>query len=99
MLERGIDAVALEAYRRRLRILTEDHYHGRVLRRLCRMGMSMGVIDGIIEQAKTNEDLYAILYHTISGHSYRRISRDLLSMATIWKMSALTLKRVLRPSW
>ena len=34
---------------------------------------------------ETNEDLYAILYHTISGHSYRRISRDLLSMATIWR--------------
>jgi flavin-dependent dehydrogenase len=99
MLERGIDGVALAAYARRLRLLTEDYYHGRVLRRLCRMGMSMGVIDGIIEQAKTNEDLYAILYHTISGHSYRRISRDLLRLATVWKMSALTLRRVLRPSW
>ncbi|HEY6187946.1 MAG TPA: FAD/NAD(P)-binding protein [Pyrinomonadaceae bacterium] len=99
MLERGIDRVALAAYARRLRILTEDHFHGRVLRRLCRMGMSMGVIDGLIEQAKTNEDLYAILYHTISGHSYRRISRDLLRLATVWKMSALTLRRVLRPSW
>ncbi|HEV2912048.1 MAG TPA: FAD/NAD(P)-binding protein [Pyrinomonadaceae bacterium] len=99
MLERGIDGVALTAYARRLRVLTEDYYHGRVLRRLCRMGMSTGVIDGIIEQAKTNEDLYALLYHAISGHSYRRISRDLLSMATIWKMSTLTLKRVLRPTW
>ncbi|HVG34215.1 MAG TPA: FAD-dependent monooxygenase [Pyrinomonadaceae bacterium] len=98
MLERGIDATALEAYARRLRILTEDYYHGRVLRRLCRLGMSLGVIDGIIEQARTNADLYALLYHTISGHSYRRISRDLLSAATVWKMSALTIKRVLRPT-
>ncbi|HEX8140797.1 MAG TPA: FAD/NAD(P)-binding protein [Pyrinomonadaceae bacterium] len=99
MMERGIDGVALEAYARRVRRLTEDHYHGRVLRRLCRIGMNMGVIDGLIEQAKTNEDLYAILYHTISGHSYRRIARDLLRLATVWKMSALTLRRVLRPSW
>jgi hypothetical protein len=99
MLERGLDAVALEAYARRLRVLTEDHYHGRLLRRLCRMGMSTGVMDGVIELAKTNEELYTILYNTISGrHSYRRIARDLLRTALVFKMSALTLKRVLRPA-
>ena len=99
MLERGIDAIALEAYVLRLRILTEDYYHGRLLRRLCRMGMSTGVMDGVIELAKTNEDLYTILYNTISGrHSYRRIAHDLLRTALLWKMSALTLKRVLRPA-
>ena len=99
MIERGIDAVALEAYALRLRILTEDHYHGRLLRRLCRMGMSTGVMDGVIELAKTNEELYTILYNTISGqHSYRRIARDLLRTALVFKMSALTIKRVLRPA-
>lgn len=99
MIERGIDAVALEAYALRLRILTGDHYHGRLLRRLCRMGMSTGVMDGVIELAKTNEELYTILYNTISGrHSYRRIARDLLRTALVLKMSALTLKRVLRPA-
>ncbi|HEX8096800.1 MAG TPA: FAD-dependent monooxygenase, partial [Pyrinomonadaceae bacterium] len=55
MIERGLDAVALEAYAYRLRILTEDYYHGRLLRRLCRTGMSLGVMDGLIELAKTNE--------------------------------------------
>jgi flavin-dependent dehydrogenase len=99
MIERGLDAVALEAYVLRLRILTEDHYHGRLLRRLCRMGMSTGVMDGVIELAKTNEELYTILYNTISGrHSYRRIARDLLRTALVFKMSALTIKRVLRPA-
>jgi flavin-dependent dehydrogenase len=99
MIERGIDGVALEAYARRLRVLTEDHYHGRALRRLCRMGMSTGVMDGVIELARTNKDLYAVLYDTISGqHSYRRIAHDLLRTALVFKMSALTIKRVLRPT-
>ncbi|MGA9997230.1 MAG: NAD(P)/FAD-dependent oxidoreductase, partial [Pyrinomonadaceae bacterium] len=99
MIERGIDGVALEAYAYRLRILTEDHRHGRLLRRLCRTGMTTGVMDGIIELAKTNEDLYEILYNVISGrHSYRRIAHDLLRTALVLKMSALTLKRVLRPA-
>jgi flavin-dependent dehydrogenase len=99
MLERGIDRVALEAYARRLRILTEDHRHGRLLRRLCRMGMTTGVMDGLIELARTNEELYAILYNTLSGrYSYRRIAHDLLRTALLWKMSALTLRRVLRPA-
>ncbi|HEY0404368.1 MAG TPA: FAD-dependent monooxygenase [Pyrinomonadaceae bacterium] len=99
MIERGIDAVALQAYARRLRELTEDHYHGRALRRLCRMAMSTGAMDGVIELAKTNEDLYAILYDTISGQrSYRRIAHDLLRTALVFKMSALTLKRALRPT-
>lgn len=99
MIERGIDRVALEAYARRLRVLTEDHYHGRILRRLCRMGMGVGAMDGVIELARTNEDLYAILYDTISGqHSYRRIAHDLLRTALVFKMSALTIKRVLRPT-
>jgi hypothetical protein len=61
--------------------------------------MSTGVMDGVIELAKTNEELYTILYNTISGrHSYRRIARDLLRTALVFKMSALTLKRVLRPA-
>jgi hypothetical protein len=56
-------------------------------------------MDGVIELARTNEDLYAILYDTISGqHSYRRIAHDLLRTALVFKMSALTLKRVLRPT-
>ncbi|HEX8844936.1 MAG TPA: FAD/NAD(P)-binding protein [Pyrinomonadaceae bacterium] len=99
MMERGIDGVALEAYGLRLRDLTEDHYHGRALRRLCRTGMSMGVMDGVIELAKTNQDLYTILYDTISGqYSYRRIFRDLLRSTLFFKMSALTIKRALRPA-
>ncbi|HEX8707044.1 MAG TPA: FAD/NAD(P)-binding protein [Pyrinomonadaceae bacterium] len=99
MMERGIDGVALEAYGSRLRYLTEDHYHGRALRRLCRMGMSTGVMDGVIEMAKTNQELYTILHDTISGqYSYRRIARDLLRSALVFKMGALTIKRVLRPA-
>jgi flavin-dependent dehydrogenase len=99
MIERGIDGVALQAYARRLRELTEDHYHGRALRRLCRMGMSTGAMDGVIELARTNEDLYAILYDTISGQrSYRRIARDLLRTALVFKMSATAIKRALRPA-
>lgn len=98
MLERGIDAEALESYARRLRILTDDHLHGRVLRRLCRTGMEFGMIDGLIEMAKTNRDLYAILYDIISGrHSYRRITHEFLRLALLWKVSALALRRVLRP--
>ena len=98
MLERGIDAVALDSYARRLHTITDDHLHGRALRRLCRMGMNMGVMDGLIELAKTNADLYTILYEIISGrHSYRRITRDLLHAALVWKMSTLALKRALRP--
>jgi flavin-dependent dehydrogenase len=99
MIERGIDGVALEAYSLRLRELTEDHYHGRALRRLCRMGMTTGVMDGVIELAKTNQELYTILYDTLSGqHSYRRIFRDLLRSTLFFKMGALTIKRVLRPA-
>jgi flavin-dependent dehydrogenase len=99
MLERGIDGVALGAYTLRLRELTEDHYHGRALRRLCRMGMSTGVMDGVIELAKTNQELYTILYDTLSGqHSYRRIARDLMRSTLFFKMGALTIKRVLRPA-
>jgi flavin-dependent dehydrogenase len=99
MMERGIDGVALEAYGLRMRVLTEDHYHGRALRRLCRMGMSIGVMDGIIELAKTNQELYTILYDTLSGqYSYRRIFRDLLRSTLFFKMGALTIKRVVRPA-
>jgi flavin-dependent dehydrogenase len=98
MLERGIDGVALEAYGLRLRDLTEDHYHGRALRRLCRIGMSTGVMDGVIELARTNRELYTILYDTLSGqHSYRRIARDLVRPSLFLKMGAITLKGVLRP--
>jgi flavin-dependent dehydrogenase len=99
MMERGIDSVALGAYGLRLRDLTEDHYHGRALRRLCRMGMSTGVMDGVIELAKTNQELYTILYETISGqYSYRRIFKDLLRSTLFFKMGALTIKRALRPA-
>ncbi|MDQ3817506.1 MAG: hypothetical protein M3362_07430 [Acidobacteriota bacterium] len=99
MMERGIDGVALRAYALRLRELTEDHYHGRALRRLCRIGMKTGVMDGVIELAKTNQELYAILYDTLSGqYSYRRILRDLLRTTLFFKMGALTIKRVLRPA-
>ena len=99
MMERGIDGVALAAYDLRLRYLTEDHYHGRALRRICRMGMNAGVMDEVIELAKTNQELYTILYDTISGqYSYRRIARDLLRSTLVFKMGALTIKRVLRPT-
>jgi flavin-dependent dehydrogenase len=99
MTERGIDASALGAYGLRLRDLTEDHYHGRALRRLCRIGMNMGVMDGVIELAKTNQELYTILYETISGqYSYRRIFKDLLRSTLFFKMGALTVKRALRPA-
>ena len=99
MMERGIDGVALGAYSLRLRELTEDHYHGRALRRLCRIGMKTGVMDGVIELAKTNQELYAILYDTLSGQcSYRRILRDILRTTLFFKMGALTIKRVLRPA-
>ncbi|MDT4895548.1 MAG: hypothetical protein QOH25_625 [Acidobacteriota bacterium] len=99
MMERGIDGVALAAYSLRLRHLTEDHYHGRALRRLCRMGMNAGVMDGLVELAKTNQELYTILYDTISGqYSYRRIARDLLRSTLFFKMGAVTIKRALRPA-
>src|SRR5918911_4187387 len=98
MLERGIDAVALEAYARRTSELTEDHAHGRLLRRLLRTGMDFRMIDGLIELAKTNRDLYAILYAVISGRgSYRRITHDLLRAALLWQVGTLALRRVLRP--
>lgn len=99
MMERGIDGVALAAYYLRLRHLTEDYYHGRALRRLCRMGMNAGVMDGVVELAKTNPELYTILYDTISGqYSYRLIARDLLRSTLFFKMGSLAIKRVLRPA-
>jgi flavin-dependent dehydrogenase len=99
MMERGIDGVALAAYSLRLRYLTEDHYHGRALRRLCRMGMNAGAMDNVIELARTNQELYTILYDTISGqYSYRRIARDLMRSTLFFKMGALTIKRALRPA-
>ena len=99
MLERGIDAAALDAYSLRMRPLTEDYRHGRVLRRLSRMGLDLGMIDGLIELAKTNTDLYAVLYDILSGRrSYRLITHELLRAALLWKVSALALRRVLRPA-
>jgi flavin-dependent dehydrogenase len=99
MFERGIDALALATYARRMRHLTEDHAHGRVLRRLCRAGMEFGVVDGLIELARTNRDLYALLYDIISGRrSYRLITHELLRFALLRKVSALALRRVLRPA-
>ena len=98
MLERGIDAIALEAYARRTLELTEDHAHGRLLRRLLHTGMDFRMIDGLIELAKTNRDLYAILYAVISGRgSYRRITHELLRAALLWQVGTLALRRVLRP--
>ncbi|HLL70647.1 MAG TPA: FAD-dependent monooxygenase [Pyrinomonadaceae bacterium] len=98
MLERGIDALALRSYALRSAALTYDHRHGRVLRRLSRLGLDFGMIDGIIELAKTNRDLYALLYDIIAGRrDYRRLTHELLHVALLWKMSALALRRVLRP--
>jgi flavin-dependent dehydrogenase len=98
MLERGIDAIALEAYARRTLELTEDHAHGRALRRLLHTGMDFRMIDGLIELAKTNRDLYAILYAVISGRgSYRQITHELLRAALLWQVGTLALRRVLRP--
>jgi flavin-dependent dehydrogenase len=99
MLERGIDASALRSYALRMRSLTSDHRHGRALRRLSRLGLDFGMIDGIIELAKTNRDLYALLYDIIAGRrDYRRLTHELLGVALLWKMSALALRRVLRPA-
>lgn len=99
MLERGIDARALRSYALRSAALTSDHRHGRVLRRLSRFGLDFGMIDGIIELAKTNRDLYALLYDIIAGRrDYRRLTGELLHVALLWKMSALALRRVLRPT-
>jgi flavin-dependent dehydrogenase len=98
MLERGIDSVALAAYARRTLALTEDHRHGRLLRQLLHAGMDFRMIDGLIELAKTNRDLYAILYAVISGRgSYRRITHELLRAALLWQVGTLALRRVLRP--
>ncbi|HYP02085.1 MAG TPA: hypothetical protein VER76_17980, partial [Pyrinomonadaceae bacterium] len=98
MLERGIDARALASYALRSAALTYDHRHGRALRRLSRLGLDFGMIDGIVELAKTNRDLYALLYDIIAGRrDYRRLTRELLHVALLWKMSALALRRVLRP--
>jgi flavin-dependent dehydrogenase len=98
MLERGIDAIALAAYARRTLELTEDHRHGRLLRQLLHAGMDFRMIDGLIELAKTNRDLYAILYAVISGRgSYRRITHELLRAALLWQVGTLALRRVLRP--
>jgi flavin-dependent dehydrogenase len=99
MLERGIDARALRSYALRSAALTYDHRHGRALRRLSRFGLDFGMIDGIIELAKTNRDLYALLYDIIAGRrDYRRLTGELLHVALLWKMSALALRRVLRPT-
>jgi flavin-dependent dehydrogenase len=99
MLERGIDARALRSYALRSAALTSDHRHGRALRRLSRLGLDLGMIDGIIELAKTNRDLYALLYDIIAGRrDYRRLTGELLHVALLWKMSALALRRVLRPT-
>ncbi|HEV2801193.1 MAG TPA: FAD-dependent monooxygenase [Pyrinomonadaceae bacterium] len=98
MLERGIDAGALASYSLRMRALTSDHRHGRVLRRLSRFGLDFGMIDGVIELAKTDPDLYALLYDIIAGRrDYRRLTRELFHLALLGKMSALALRRVLRP--
>ncbi|HEX8127726.1 MAG TPA: FAD-dependent monooxygenase [Pyrinomonadaceae bacterium] len=99
MLERGIDARALASYALRMRTLTSDHRHGRALRRLSRLGLGFGMIDGVIELAKTNPDLYALLYDIIAGRrDYRRLTRELFHLALLRKMSALALRRVLRPA-
>jgi hypothetical protein len=98
MFERGIDAQALATYARRMHSLTEDHAHGRLLRRLCRTGMEFGVVDELIELARTNRDLYALLYDIISGRrSYRLITHELLRFALLRKVSVLALRRALRP--
>lgn len=99
MLERGIDAAALDSYARRVSELTEDHRHGRVLRRLSRAALDFGVIDGLIEMAKTDPDLHALLYDIISGRrSYRLITHDLLRLALLRRVGSLALRRVLRPA-
>ena len=98
MLERGIDARALASYALRMRALTSDHRHGRALRRLSRLGLDFGMIDGVIELAKTNQELYALLYDIIAGRrDYRRLTRELFHLALLRQMSALALRRVLRP--
>ena len=99
MLERGLDAQALALYARRMEIITEDHRHGRLLRRLSRVGLEIGVVEGLIELAKTNRDLYALLYDIISGRrSYRLITHELLRLALLWRVGSLALRRVLRPA-
>lgn len=99
MIERGLDAQALSLYARRMGNITEDHRHGRVLRRLARAGLDLGVVDGLIELAKTNRDLYALLYDIISGRrSYRLITHELLRFALLWRVGSLALRRALRPA-
>ncbi|HLL15573.1 MAG TPA: hypothetical protein VK388_10945, partial [Pyrinomonadaceae bacterium] len=98
MLERGIDSRALASYALRSVALTADHRHGRALRRLSRLGLSFGMIDGIIELAKTDPNLYALLYDIIAGRrDYRRLTRELFHLPLLRKMSALALRRMLRP--
>ena len=98
MLERGIDSRALAAYALRSIALTSDHRHGRALRRLSRLGLDFGMMDGVIELAKTNPDLYALLYDIIAGRrDYRRLTREIFRPALLGKMSALALRRILRP--
>jgi flavin-dependent dehydrogenase len=99
MLERGIDSSALQSYARRMHSLTEDYRHGRVLRRLCRTGMEFGIVDGLIDLAKTNRDFYALLYDIISGQrSCRLITHDLLRFALLRRLGGLALRRALRPA-
>ncbi|MFN2596674.1 MAG: NAD(P)/FAD-dependent oxidoreductase [Pyrinomonadaceae bacterium] len=99
MLERGIDSIALQSYERRMNHLTEDYRHGRLLRRLCRTGMEFGMVDGLVELAKSNRDLYALLYDIISGQrSYRQITHELLRLALLWRLGGLAIRRALRPA-
>jgi hypothetical protein len=99
MLERGIDSRALASDALcACAALTSDHRHGRALRRLSRLGLGFGMSDGVIELAKTDPDLHALLYDIIAGRrDYRRHTRELFHLALLREMSALALRRVLRP--
>lgn len=84
ILEDGVSGEAFRRYAGGCRELLEDYYFGVGVRLFCKVGGRWGLLDPLVEQAKTDPALYRGLYDSVSGQdSYKNILQHTVNLATI----------------
>ena len=89
----GFSRKAFSEYAYKCMDLTEDYYHGILMRRLCNISTNYHIIDGIIHISQRNEKLYKLIYDFVSGEkSYKEIVAELLEFSIYRDLASELLK-------
>lgn len=95
----GFSRKAFSEYAYKCIDLTEDYYHGNLMRMLCNLSTNYHMIDGIIHISQRNEKMYNLIYDFVSGDkSYKEIFGELLEFSIYRDLGTELLKSLFSKS-